>query len=41
MANLFVESEETVYIKIVGDPIFYVYDDEGRIRDIDNELCDL
>ena len=40
MANLFVESEETVYIKIVGDPIFDVYDDEGRIRDGDNELCD-
>ncbi|KAF2615725.1 hypothetical protein F2Q70_00008891 [Brassica cretica] len=40
MANLFVESEETVYIKIFGDPIFDVYDDEGRIRDRDNELCD-
>ena len=32
MENLFVESEELVYIDIVGDPIFDVYDDDDCVQ---------
>ena len=38
MANLFVESEEIVFREIRGGPIFDLYDDEGRIRDEDNDV---
>lgn len=30
--SFFCQHEEIVYRKIVGDPIFYLYDDEGRIQ---------
>ncbi|KAL0756310.1 hypothetical protein Bca101_093978 [Brassica carinata] len=32
MENLFVESEEIVYIDIVSDPIFNVYDDDDWVQ---------
>ncbi|KAF3489655.1 hypothetical protein F2Q69_00056397 [Brassica cretica] len=32
MENLFVKSEELVYIDIVGDPIFDVYDDDDCVQ---------
>ncbi|KAF2539923.1 hypothetical protein F2Q68_00019284 [Brassica cretica] len=38
MANLFAESEEIVFRKIRGDPIFDLYGDEGRIRDEGNDV---
>ena len=38
MENLFIESEETVYIEIVGDPICDLYDDDGWIQYDVNEF---
>uniref|UniRef100_A0A0D3E7Q2 DUF659 domain-containing protein n=2 Tax=Brassica oleracea var. oleracea TaxID=109376 RepID=A0A0D3E7Q2_BRAOL len=38
MENLFCQSEEIVYIDIVSDPIFYLYDDDGWIQYDDNEF---
>ncbi|KAL0900335.1 hypothetical protein Bca101_084296 [Brassica carinata] len=38
MANLFLQSEEIVYINIVGDPIFDIYDDDGWIQYDYNEI---
>ncbi|KAL0690192.1 hypothetical protein Bca4012_089870 [Brassica carinata] len=38
MANFFVESEVIVYKEIVGDPVYDIYDDEGRIQDESNDV---
>ncbi|KAF2531119.1 hypothetical protein F2Q70_00030711 [Brassica cretica] len=38
MANLFLQNEEIVYIDIVGDPIFDLYDDDGWIQYDDSEF---
>ncbi|RID49412.1 hypothetical protein BRARA_H00213 [Brassica rapa] len=41
--NLFSESENTVYINIVGDPILYIYDDvvlKEKDAHVKNSICD-
>ena len=38
MKTLFVEKEVVFYIEIIGDPIFDVYEDEGKIQDEGNEF---
>ena len=41
--NLFSESENTVYINVVGDPIFDVYDDvvlKEKDAHVKNYICD-
>ncbi|KAF3485281.1 hypothetical protein F2Q69_00054181 [Brassica cretica] len=38
MANLFLQNEEIVYIDIVGNPIFDLYDDDGWIQYDDSEF---
>ncbi|KAG5398703.1 hypothetical protein IGI04_020517 [Brassica rapa subsp. trilocularis] len=38
MANLFLPSEEIVYIDFVGDPIFDLYDDYSWIQYDNNEF---
>lgn len=41
--NLFSENEDTIYIDIVGDPIFNIYDDvvmEEKDAHVQNSICD-